>query len=312
MVAAASGQSWRQEPLGRGLWPRMRVRERRPSPHPTTEPLGRGLRPQRTQAKPPRWPTEPLGTCTGSHLPLSCQPRGPVPGCCMAAGAGGAQVPNTTTTVPESRGLQCDATPGPRDPRGSRKQGAGACQASASRHSLGRVRMPLLAHSPLRAALSQAPSAPRATSLRTCARREQWLPHPEGALHPSTGRAQGSGGTQWGPCAHGWPSEKGGFTAAAPRITKPAHNPNTCRLVKRPTAGKAVPAWLSPGSHCVEVSTRATGGLGVSQPPEAVCHCQAHTPDARRQERARLLGEDGNALTTVPMAARPCSPTKNH
>lgn len=208
---------------------------------------------------------------------------------------------------PGSRGPQCDATPGPRDPRGSRKQGARGLSGErvTAQPRPGAHASPSPQPSARCAALSEALSAPRATSLRTCGRRELWLPHPEGALHPSTGRAQGSGGTQWGPCAHGWPSEKGGFTAAAPRITKPAHNPNTCRLVKRPAAGTAVPAWLSPDSHCVEVSTRATGGLSVSQPPEAACHCQAHTPDARRQEHARLLGEDGNALTTDCADGRP-------
>lgn len=104
---------------------------------------------------------------------------------------------------------------------------------------------------------------------------------------PSPQHRTGSG--QWGPtvepCARGWPSEKGGFTAAPPRVTKCAHSPNTCRLVKRPAAGTAVPTWLSPGNHRVEVSTQATGGLSGSQPRETVCHCQAHTPDAHRRER---------------------------
>lgn len=131
---------------------------------------------------------------------------------------------------------------------------------------------------------------------------------------PSPQHRTGSG--QWGPTVgtlHPWLAIRKGWVHGST-----TQDYKTCTQSKHLSAGEEArgrnggPTWFSPGSHSVEVSTQATGGLGVSQPPETVCHCQAHTPDAadrsdgtRRNHTRGFLGEDGKALTTDCADGRP-------
>lgn len=84
-----------------------------------------------TQAKlpPPCRPQRPWALVAGSHLPLSCQPRGPVPGCSTAAtkNSVGLGVPRRPPPPPLTRragGRNAMLPQAPETTRGSRNHGA--------------------------------------------------------------------------------------------------------------------------------------------------------------------------------------------